>query len=114
MARPFDQAHMRGIDRGRGLSPTAADPPGEAQKTVFLVGATASEYLREERAPRALHQTKEATRLLERAFVSLVEENELSMPAVERLYAALEEAEASVAALEARRPRSRQRGEPRK
>ena len=55
-----------------------------------------------ERARLALDHTEGAARLLEDAFVSVIGENELFMPAVEQLYAALQEAEASVTVLEAR------------
>ena len=51
-----------------------------------------------------------AARLLEDAFVSIVEENELSMPAVEQLYVALQEVEVTV--LEVRLPRGHRRGGP--
>ena len=53
---------------------------------------------------RTLYHTERAARLLEGAFVSIIEENELFVLAAERLYAALQEAEASAALLEARLP----------
>jgi hypothetical protein len=56
-----------------------------------------------------LDETQSAARLLEDAFVSMVEENGLYMPAVEQLYAALQEVEVTVTVLEARLPRGHRR-----
>ena len=74
------------------------------------VGRAASEPAPGERARLAGDDTESAARLLEYAFVSTVEVNELFMPAVEQLYAALQEAEASAAMLEARFSRGHRRG----
>lgn len=71
-----------------------------------------SEPARGERARLALDDAQSAARLLEGAFVSAVEENELFMPAVEQLYVAQQEAEASVTVLEAWLPRGHRRGDP--
>jgi hypothetical protein len=49
---------------------------------------------------RALELTGRATRLLEWAFVSMIEQEELSMPALERLYAALQKTGAAATAIE--------------
>ena len=89
----------------------AGAPPG-AGGAGCRAGGAAREPARGERARPALDDTGSAARLLEGAFVSMVEENELSMPAVEQLYAALEETEAAVTVLEARLPRGHRRGGP--
>ena len=66
------------------------------------LGRATPEPTREERMRRTLCHTDRAARLLEEAFLSMIEENELFVLAVERLYVALHEAEASAALLEAR------------
>ena len=73
-------------------------------------GAASSDPASGERARLALDGAESAARLLEDAFVSIVEENELSMPAVEQLYVALQEVEVTV--LEVRLPRGHRRGGP--
>lgn len=60
----------------------------------------------------ALDRTEKAAWLLEEAFLSAVGEDELFTPAVEQHYAALQQAEASASALEARLLLSHRRGEP--
>lgn len=66
------------------------------------MGVAVADPADEERVRFALDCTERAVRLLEAAFSFAVGENRLSMPAVERYYAALVQAEASAAALEAR------------
>lgn len=89
---------------------TRADPggPSGAGDGGLCVGGAASEPAPGERMRLALDDTGSAARLLEDAFVSTVEEDELFMPAVEQLYAALQEADASVTVLEARLSRGHQ------
>lgn len=111
MADLVNEARARQKDRHRGPPPTETDSSGGERKADFLVGATTSGYAGEERTQHALCRTKGAAWLLERALESLVEENELSMPTAGQLYVALQEVRASAVMLEARRPRSRRRGE---
>ena len=85
------------VPAAAGFIPGARDPGSSVE------GAT-PEPTREERMRRTLYHTERAARLLEGAFVSIIEENELFVLAAERLYAALQEAEASAALLEARLP----------
>lgn len=98
--------HRHRENRASGAPPVA----GGAGRRVG--GSAASDPAPGERARLALDDTESAARLLEGAFVSMVGENELSMPAVEQLYAALGEAEAAVTVLEARLSLGHRRGGP--
>ena len=113
MADPTGTASTKLPYHRRRETRTPSGAPSGAGGAGFCVGGDASsEPAPGERARLALDDAGSAARLLEEAFVSMVEENELSMPAVEQLYAALQEAEASVAVLEARVPRGHIRGGP--
>ncbi len=111
MADPVGTASTK-LPYHRRREPRAA--PGAfsgAGDAGCCVGGAATEPASGERVRLALDHTEGAARLLEAAFVSVVEENELFMPAVEQLYAALEEAEVSAAVLEARLSQGQRRGE---
>lgn len=113
MADPAGTASTKLPHHRRRETRTPSGVPTVAGGAGFCAGGAASSGPAPgERARLALDDAESAARLLEEAFVSMVEENELSMPAVEQLYAALQEAEASVAVLEARLPRSHRRGGP--
>lgn len=83
-----------------------------ARDAGCCVGGAASEPAPEERTRLALDDPESAARQLEDTFVYAVEENELFMPAVEQLYAALQKAEVSVTVLEARLSQGHRRGGP--
>ena len=110
MADPAGTASTKLLHHRRRETRTPSGVPSVAGGAGCRVGGAAPEPATGERARLALDDAGSAARLLEDAFVSLVEENELSMPAVEQLYAALQEAE--VAVLEARLPRGRRPGGP--
>ena len=97
---PLSKARARCGERRRCEAPAASGFVPGAQGPGSSVGGATPEPAREERTRRTLGHTERAARLLEGAFASMIEENELFMPAVERLYAALQEAEASAAVLE--------------
>ena len=112
MADPADTASTKSPHHRRRETRAASGVPSGAGGAGCRAGGAAWEPAHGERARLALDDTGSAARLLEGAFVSMVEENELSMPAVEQLYAALQEAEAAVTVLEARLPRDHRRGGP--
>lgn len=113
MADTADAASTKSPHHCRRETRAASGVPSVAQGAGCRVGGGASsEPAPGERARLALDDAESAARLLEDAFVSMVEEDELSMPAVERLYAALQEAEAAVGVLEARLPRVPRAGGP--
>ena len=109
MADSVDTVSTKLRHHRRRETRSASGVPSGAEGAGCCVGGEASEPAPGERARHALDRTESAARLLEYAFVSTVEENELFMPAVEKLYAALQEAEASVTVLEARLPQGQQR-----
>lgn len=55
----------------------------------FSTGGATPEPTHEERMHRTLGHTQRAARLFEEDFASVIEENELLVPAAEQLYAAL-------------------------
>ena len=113
MADPADAASTKSPHHRRRETRAASGVPSAAQGAGCRVGGGASsEAAPGERARLALDAAESAARLLEDAFVSMVEENELSMPALGRLHAALQEAEAAVGVLEARLPRGHRHGDP--
>lgn len=85
--------------RARAGHPQGAHPVPDVsvarRERGLLVGTGAYEPAREKRARLAPDQA-------ERAFVSMIEQEELSMPALERLYAVLRETEATAAGIETR------------
>lgn len=85
-----------------GVYPVASGIPAEGPGAGSPVGARTPEPACEKGTHRALNEAGHAAWLLERAFVSMIEQEELSMPALGQIYAALREAEASVVAIEAR------------
>lgn len=98
------------LESQRRLEVQAASSfPPRVRRLDSCVGVAASDMADEERGRLALDRTEKAARLLEEAFLFVVGENELFMPAVEQHYAALQEAEASAAVLEARLLWSHQR-----
>ena len=113
MADPVGTASRRLPHHRRRETRAASGVPSAAGGAGCRVGGGASsEPAPGERARLALNGAESAARLLEEAFVSMVGEDELSLPAVEQLYAALQEAEAAVGVLEARIPRGHRRGGP--
>lgn len=94
----------------RNLHPAATDTPVTVREGILPLGTTTYEPAREEGVSRALELTGRATRLLGWAFVSMIEQEELSMPALERLYAALQETEAAAVAIEETRSKKPRHG----
>lgn len=99
MTDPVDTVSTKLRHHRRRETRAASGVPSGAEGTSCCVGGAASEPAPGDRSRLALDDTESAVRLLESAFVSAVEENELFMPAVEQLYAALQEAEVSAAML---------------
>ena len=73
--------------------PASAVPVERLERDPTIAIRTEETALTYTQAVRTLDQTDRAARLLERAFVSMVEQEELCMPALERLYTALRETE---------------------
>ena len=113
MADPVGPAPTKSPHHRRRETRSASGLPSAARGAGCRVGGGASsEPPPGERARLALDDVEGAARLLEEAFVSMIEEDELFMPAVGRLYAALQEAETAVGVLEARLPQAHRRGRP--
>ena len=112
MADPAGTASTESPHPRRRETRAASGVPSGAGGAGGRAGGAAWEPGGGERARLALDDTGSAARLLEDAFVSVVEEDELSVPAAEQLYAALQEAEAAVGVLEARLPRGHRGGGP--
>ena len=86
----------------RQETPPAATGNCVAGRGVGLpIGTRTHEPAREDGTLCALEETGRAARLLKRALVSVMGREQLSMLAVERLYAALLEAEAATVAVQA-------------
>ena len=111
MADPAGTASTK-LPHHRHRENRASGAPPVAGGAGRRVGGATSDPAPGERARLALDDTESAARLLEGAFVSMIEENELSMPAVGQLYAALQEAEVAVTVLEARLPLGHRHGGP--
>ncbi len=109
MADPVDTTSTKLPHHRRRETRSASGVPSRAGGAGCCGGGAASELAPGKRAHLALDDPEKSTWLLEEAFLLMVEENELFMPAVEQLYAAVQEAEASVTVLEARRPQGHQR-----
>ncbi len=81
-------------DHQQGSFLPVYDVPVETFERDLTIGIRTEEPApRYTQAGHTLDQTERAARLLERAFASMVEQEELCMPALERLYAALRETE---------------------
>ncbi len=112
MVGPVGRASAKLPYHRRRETRAASGVPSVARDAGWCVGGAASEPAPGERTRLALDDTESAARLLEDAFVYAVGENELFMPAVEQLYAALQKAEVSVSVLEARLSQGHGRGGP--